>query len=414
MHYPDHTASPTPCQATTRPPPARSGAWLLACALGLTLTACGGSSDDNSSADNSGSGSNNSANNTQGNSVFIAASGPLCAQRSSQSGNCIQPTSSAIDEAGLVQAIIDPDPQKPLIDFDSMGFLHNTTFTHGTGTKPTGSIIFDSYGMARRAVQVGRNTFTVQDRSYPLATNQPQAGRITYSNAQGTGSVSFSIGNPEDHKEGYWGTTFTENQTIGPATISDTSRRNSNWFSDLRLLTDQADAPREQTVTYVGTINPISGTGERLNEHTLGLLSTGVHYEAEFNTATGKLTGVRIDHTDPGSQRRTVLEIPELQFMNSQLVPASRSHRMRIQLEGPGEDSRMSSTSDNGSPGAPLPDTARMQADFTLDGLEGEITGKQAEAIQIIGGGPKGSMQLVLMRKDRLGEDVPPYIPLQR
>ena len=196
--------------------------------------------------------------------------------------------------------------------------------------------------------------------------------------------------------------------------ISDTSRRNSNWFSGLRRLTDQADAPGEKTVTYVGTINPMSGTGERLNEHTLGLLSTGVHYEAEFNTATGKLTGVRIDHTDPDSQRRTVLEIPELQFMNSQLVPASRSHRMRIQLEGPGEDSRMSSTSDNGSPGAPLPDTARMQADFTLDGLEGEITGKQAEAIQIIGGGPKGFMQLVLMRKDRLGEDVPPYIPLQR
>ncbi|MCW8175291.1 hypothetical protein D8B25_07825 [Verminephrobacter aporrectodeae subsp. tuberculatae] len=37
---------------------------------------------------------------------------------------------------------------------------------------------------------------------------------------------------------------------------------------------------------------------------------------------------------------------------------------------------------------------------FTLDGLEGEIMGKQAAAIHLVGGGPKGILRVRLVRRD--------------
>lgn len=155
---------------------------------------------------------------------------------------------------------------------------------------------------------------------------------------------------------------------------------NTNWISAIRLLTDQSQAPSEPTVTYIGSVSTLAGTAQRLDPYTTDILNTGVNYEAEFNTATGKLTGVKIDYTDPKSQRRTVMEVPELTFVNSQLIPDSRSQRINVVLEGPASDVRAD---------APRPDTPLTRQDYTLDGLEGEITGKQAEIIHILGAGPR-------------------------
>jgi hypothetical protein len=380
--------------------------WLLACTMGLILTACGGGGSN--SADGSGGGTDTGSGGATGSSVFIAASGPLCAKRSS-TGNCVQPTSSAIEDADLVKTIIDPDTQKPLIDFDSMGFIINNllTYSQEPGMPPEGSIIITSYGMERRHIQAGRNTFTVAGRDYPHATYFPAAGHTQYRKEGVNAAVSFRIGSPQDHQEGEWGTSLDESRNISVSgSMPNIRSENTSWMSGLRVLTDQSDAPKEKTVIYVGSVGPASGTGEALNEHTSNSLSTGVSYEAELDTGTGMLTGVKIDFTDPESQRRTVLELPPLKFENSRLTDASRRQRIDIRLEGPGSDSRE---------GAPLPDTAHTRLDFSLEGLEGEITGKQAQAIQILGGGPKGVMQLVLMRKDRVDpEDRTVDIPLVR
>lgn len=395
-----HSSAPTPSDcSTTHARLAHPPSWLLACAMGLALTACGGGSGSDGGAGDPGPGG------TASSGVFIAPSGPLCTKLSS-TGNCLQPTSSAIEESDLIKLITDPDAQTSLIDFSGMGVIHNTTLTYSQqpGQAIESSFIYSSYGMARRDFQVGRNTFIVQGRQYPQVTHYPEAGQSHYKNISDDAGVIFLVGPPDQHEEGIWGTTFSEGQNLSKVGRMPNMRsENTNWISAIRLLTDQSQAPSEPTVTYIGSVSTLAGTAQRLDPYTTDILDTGVNYEAEFNTATGKLTGVKIDYTDPKSQRRTVMEVPELTFVNSRLIPDSRSQRINVVLEGPASDVRAD---------APRPDTPLTRQDYTLDSLEGEITGKQAEIIHILGAGPQGTMQLMLMRKDKAGPDVPIHIPL--
>ena len=112
-----------------------------------------------------------------------------------------------------------------------------------------------------------------------------------------------------------------------------------------------------------------------------------------------------MDYTDPQSQRRVTLELPELTFVSSRLDKASQGLRTGVSAQGPGNDSRAD---------APRPDTARTGHDFTLDGLEGEITGDQAHIIRLLGAGPQGMMRVTLIRKDKLPADTPIHIPLSQ
>lgn len=130
-----------------------------------------------------------------------------------------------------------------------------------------------------------------------------------------------------------------------------------------------------------------------------------IRYEAELDTVTGTLTGVRIDYSHPKNQRRTRLELPELRFENSRLDSASRQRRVAVQIEGPGEDRRSDET--------PRPDTARTRHGFTTDGLDGEIVGKQADSIVLGGAGPKGGFAVELKRKDRARTDQVIDFPMQ-
>ncbi len=97
------------------------------------------------------------------------------------------------------------------------------------------------------------------------------------------------------------------------------------------------------------------------------------------------------------------MEVQEVALVSPAVIPAPRSQRTNVVLEGPAGDVRAE---------APRHDTPLTRQDYTLDGLEGEITGKQAEIIHILGAGPQGTMQLMLMRKDKAGPDVPIHIPL--
>ncbi|WP_265286057.1 hypothetical protein [Verminephrobacter eiseniae] len=155
-------------------------------------------------------------------------------------------------------------------------------------------------------------------------------------------------------------------------------------------------------MTYVGRVVPLAGSAAPLDENTYDTLTTGVSYEAVLDTVTGKLTGVSIDYTESKSQRHTRLELPELRFQNSRLDSASRQQRIHARMEGPGNDYR---------DGAPLSDTARTRHEFTTDGLEGEIIGKQAEFIELVGGGPKGMLHVALVRKDLAEDDFVIDIP---
>lgn len=390
--------------AHIRRPSLRLRTWLPATCLGLALAACGGGgggSDNAGGGDGGGSGVKPAPN-----SVFIAAAGPLCSRVHSGTGNCVQPTSSSVTEADLVKTITDPDARKPLIDFDAMGFIHNAVLSTSQqpGQPIASSLIYSSYGMQRRNVQVGRNSFAVEDRRYPDATSYPQAGQIQYKKPGFQGSVYFYIGKEEDQAEGSWNTSFTEGRNLSSVgTAPNVRNENTSWFSALYLLTDQAQAPREATVTYIAALNTLSGTSEKLDEHTLDHLSTAINYEAQLHTATGKLTGVKMDYTHPESQRRVTLELPELTFVNSRLDKTSQGLRTSVRAQGPGNDSRED---------APRPDTARTMHDFTLDGLEGEITGDQAHIIRLLGAGPKGMMTVTLIRKDKLPADTPIHIPL--
>ncbi|MCW5221326.1 hypothetical protein D5041_16690 [Verminephrobacter aporrectodeae subsp. tuberculatae] len=341
--------------------------WLLAC--GLALTACNGGGDAVDPVDVGHDAINGD--------IFITPAGVLCLQRE-MGGNCVQPTSSSTSELALHKAITDPEPDAPMINFDISGYIVGGLLTDTALTTP-------SYGLARRHVQAGRNCncFIVDGRRYGHVKHQRDT-EFYYTREQG-GAAGFNFTFSEDMGQNpAWYFSFGE----GEGTIR---KKGAGWFAQLGLLTDQTDAPRTRKVTYVGLYYSLSGTAKDLNENGTDTLNIVLTYEAELDLHTGSLSGVSIDYTDPKAQRHTRLKLPDLTFKHSRLHGLSKTQRIDIEIDGPGEDLR---------PGAPHPDTPRTQHDFTIEGLEGEILGKQAALIHLVGGGPKGVFQVMLVRKE--------------
>ncbi|MCW8177493.1 hypothetical protein [Verminephrobacter aporrectodeae] len=337
--------------------------WLLAC--GLTLTAC-----------NEGGDPVDVGHDAINGDLFITPAGVLCLQRE-MGGNCVQPTSSSTNELALHKAITDPDPDAPMINFDSSGYIIESPLTKGI----QGSIdLTYSYGLARRHVQAGRNSFIVDGRRYGNA-NHLRDTDIYYTREQGGGAY-FTFNEEMGHNPA-WDFSFVEGEGV-------TNKGGAGWYAKLGLLTDQTDAPRTRKVTYVGVYYSVSGTAKPIDKHS-DLLNIGVTYEAELDLHTGSLSGVSIDYTDPKAQRHTRLKLPDLTFKHSRLYGLSKTQRIDIEIDGPVDDWRS---------GGPHPDTPRVQHDFTIEGLEGEILGKQAALIHLIGGGPKGVFQIMLYRKE--------------
>ncbi|MCW5319926.1 hypothetical protein D5039_01675 [Verminephrobacter aporrectodeae subsp. tuberculatae] len=342
--------------------------WLLAC--GLTLVACNGGGDASDPGVIGGDAINGD--------IFITAAGPLCAQRE-MGGNCVQPTSSSTDELALHKAMTDPDPKSPMINFDISGFIIESPLTKGG----QGSIdmSYSSYGLARRHVQAGRNSFIVDGRRYGDVKYQRDT-EFYYTREQG-GGVFFSFNEEMGHNPA-WDFSFGEGEGVT------NKKRGAGWYARLGLLTDQTDAPRTRKVTYVGGYFSLSGTAEPIDKYT-DLLNIGVTYEAELDLHTGSLSGVSIDYTDPKEQRHTRLKLPDLTFKHSRLEGLSKTQRIDVEIDGPVDDWRGE---------GPQPDTPRVRHDFTIEALEGEILGKQAALIHLVGAGPKGIFQVMLYRKE--------------
>ncbi|MCW5323075.1 hypothetical protein D5039_18595 [Verminephrobacter aporrectodeae subsp. tuberculatae] len=349
--------------------------WLLAC--GLSLAACNGGGD----AQEPGA----VARDAMHGDLFIAPAGALCARRE-RDGNCVQPTSSSTDELALHKAMTNPDPDAPMINFDSPGHLIDGSLTKDSLGNP--AMINPSYGLVWRHIQAGRNRFVVDGRRYGNAKRHPSAAMIDYTGEHGGGiNLTFNL---EMGQNQAWFFSFAEHGLVS-------HRGTANWSTSLGLLTDQTDAPTTRKVTYVGTYHSISGTAERLDENgSTDFLYTHVTYEAELDLHTGSLSGVRIDYTNPETQRHTRLKLPDLTFKHSRLEGISRTQRFDIEIDGPAE---IDSPADE-RPGAPRPDTPRIRHDFTIETLEGDIVGKQAALINLWGTGPKGIVRVVLVRKD--------------
>ncbi|MCW8200580.1 hypothetical protein D8B23_19775, partial [Verminephrobacter aporrectodeae subsp. tuberculatae] len=349
--------------------------WLLAC--GLSLAACNGGGD----AQEPGA----VARDAMHGDLFIAPAGALCARRE-RDGNCVQPTSSSTDELALHKAMTNPDPDAPMINFDSPGNLIDGLPTKDSQGNP--ALTNPSYGLVWRHIQAGRNRFVVDGRRYGNAKRHPSAAMIDYTGEQGGGiNLTFNL---EMGQNQAWFFSFAEHGLVS-------HRGTANWSTVLGLLTDQTDAPTTRKVTYLGLYRSFSGTAERLDENgSTDSLYIRVTYEAELDLHTGSLSGVRIDYTDPETQRHTRLKLPDLTFKHSRLEGLSKTQRFDIEIDGPAkidgpEDER---------PRAPRPDTPRIRHDFTIEGLEGEIFGKQAARIHLLGAGPQGTFRVELVRKD--------------
>ncbi|WP_265645910.1 hypothetical protein, partial [Verminephrobacter aporrectodeae] len=349
--------------------------WLLAC--GLTLTACNGGGD----AQESGA----VARDAMHGDLFIAPAGALCARRE-RDGNCVQPTSSSTDELALHKAMTNPDPDAPMINFDSPGYLIDGLLTKDSQGNP--ALTNPSRDLVWRHIQAGRNGFVVDGRRYGNAKRHPSAAMIDYTGEQGGGvALMFNL---EMGQNQAWSFSFAEHGLVS-------HRGTANWSTSLGLLTDQTDAPRTRKVTYVGTYHSLSGTAERLDENgSTDFLYTHVTYEAELDLHTGSLSGVRIDYTNPETQRHTRLKLPDLTFKHSRLEGISRTQRFDIEIDGPAEID----SPEGERPRAPRPDTPRIRHDFAIEALEGDIVGKQAALINLWGTGPKGIVRVVLVRKD--------------
>ncbi|WP_236610744.1 hypothetical protein [Verminephrobacter aporrectodeae] len=355
--------------------------WLLAC--GLSLAACNGGGD----AQESGA----VARDAMHGDLFIAPAGALCARRE-RDGNCVQPTSSSTDALALHKAMTNPGPDAPMINFDSPGYLIEglrTKDSQGNPSMINPSMINPSFGLVWRHIQAGRNGFVVDGRRYGNAKDNPSDAMVNYTGEQGGGAVLMF--NLEGGQNQAWFFIFGEHDLVSP-------RGTAGWGTALGLLTDQTDAPTTRKVTYLGRYRSFSGTAERLDENgSTDSLDIRVTYEAELDLHTGSLSGVRIDYTDPGTQRHTRLKLPDLTFKHSRLEGLSKTQRFDIEIDGPahidapGEDKR---------PEAPRPDTPRIRHDFTIEALEGEIFGKQAARIHLMGAGPKGTFLVALVRKD--------------
>ncbi|WP_010106639.1 hypothetical protein [Verminephrobacter aporrectodeae] len=341
--------------------------WLLAC--GLTLVACGGDDDTSDPGVIGGDAINGD--------IFITAAGPLCAQHE-MGGNCVQPTSSSTDELALHKAMTDPDPKSPVINFDISGYIVESPLTKGG----QGSIdmSYSAYGLARRHVQAGRNSFIVDGRRYGNGRHLGETD-FYYTREQG-GRAGFTFNLEMGHNPA-WHFAFGEGE-------GESRKGGTAWYAQLGLLTDQTDAPRTRKVTYVGAYYSLSGTAKSL-DHGSDILNIGVTYEAELDLQTGSLSGVSIDYTDPKKQRHTRLKLPDLTFKHSRLYGLSKTQRIDVEIEGAVDDLRGE---------GPLPDTPRVQHEFTIEELEGEILGKQASLIHLVGAGPKGVFQVMLYRKE--------------
>ncbi|MCW8207140.1 hypothetical protein D8B24_08775 [Verminephrobacter aporrectodeae subsp. tuberculatae] len=361
--------------------------WLLAC--GLSLAACNGGGD----AQEPGA----VARDAMHGDLFIAPAGALCARRE-MDGNCVQPTSSSTDELALHKAMTNPDPDAPMINFDSPGYLIDGLLTKDSQGNP--ALTNPSRDLVWRHIQAGRNGFVVDGRRYGNAKRHPSAAMIDYTGEQGGGvALMFNL---EMGQNQAWSFSFAEHGLVS-------HRGTANWSTSLGLLTDQTDAPRTRKVTYVGTYHSLSGTAERLDENgSTDFLDTHVTYEAELDLHTGSLSGVSIDYTDPETQRHTRLKLPDLTFKQSRLEGLSKTQRFDIENDGP---ARIDGP-EGERPRAPRPDTPRIRHDFTIEALEGDIVGKQAALINLWGVGSKGIVRVVLVRKDlfELMEDDPPVI----
>ena len=227
--------------------------WLLACAAGLALTACGGGSGNEGGAGDPGPGG------TASSGVFIAPSGPLCTKLSS-TGSCLQPTSSAIEESDLIKLITDPDAQTSLIDFSGMGVIHNTTLTYSQQPgRPSKAVSFTA-PTAWQARLPGRNTLSC--RAGSTRKSRTTGGPEPLQEHQRRCSVIFLVGPPDQH-EGIWGTTSRKARTSAGRPHAQHAE-NTNSISAIDQLTDQSQAPSE--ADHIG--RPLAGTAQLLDLHT--------------------------------------------------------------------------------------------------------------------------------------------------
>lgn len=382
---------------------ARAFRWLAACSVGLNLAACGGGDDSPATGPGAAAGTGNPA----AVGTFIAPSGPLCS-KILHNGNCAQPTSSAIDQQGLIDAIL--DPKGPVIEFDSMGLIVESVLKYRGPKSPETGYTYPFHGMARRRVEAGRNSFTIDTKHYAIVDGKnSDAEKTTYGNGRDEDIAQFFITTqPHD----LWDTgrifNLAESRDVSrTGSWSGNSRTESAsiWSGTLRLLTDQSDAPTDQEVHYVGFIQSFSGDGKWLSERERNRLGAGASYEAVFDTGTGKLSGVRVDYTDPVYQTRIQMELPKLYFRDSRLIKDAVGHRIDVRNAGPADP-------------ADVAGSTYIQNDFRTDGLEGEIYGKQAATIYLVGSGPNGRLQVALIPKklfDQMpDEDKPIPIPLSR
>jgi hypothetical protein len=345
----------------------------LAALMGAcAVSACGGGSGG------AASGGQPATTAAETNKIFIDPAGPLCAQRDTLSGHCIQPTSSSMSLAALQAAIVDPAGQ---------------TFTVDTFGSSEDANIKSFRGMYMENTK----NFTLQKKTFVFGKKQTVVDGKTFDYEKhyaGDDDKFYAGTDPLDVRKSEIGTFFlsfrnTTAASMGPpdaAGPTTTDVAVTSFGGTLGLLTDKHDAPVEAEITYKGNVYVYGGDGGVEGPPSLILRMTAgsCPMTLVLDTASGALTSAPVKCTDPLTNLATIqFELPRLQVENSRVGP----------LLGTEVSASIAGYAGN------FPELSPISAVFRTGKIEGGLFNAGARNLSIIGVGPLGQFEIRATRQ---------------
>lgn len=302
--------------------------------------------------------------------VFIDAAGPLCGRRDTETGYCIQPTSSSATLEVLQAALTDPKGEQ--FEMASFGWTRDSSQTLTGLTYTAGS---NDYSMLNKNLVVGKNQIIADGKTYSYS--KPYLGGSQFLAGEEQTNVWLSWAGALNLGQVYNGT-----QSGEPGTF--VTYGGTQWFSTVGLLTDKIDAPVDQHITYTGLLSIYAGDGSIVGGYP-SYIWGGCPITLDFNASNGELTAspVKCDSTGPNIDSSTVqFDLPPLFFKNSRVGP----------LIGRSASIAIAGNIDNNV-------NAPVSALFDATKIEGALYSAGAQYLSVIGAGTLGSFQITAVRK---------------
>ena len=312
--------------------------------------------------------------------IFIDPAGPLCAQRDTLSGYCIQPTSSSATVEGLQAAMIDPNGERFAVD--SFGWASDAKQNIFAGAYVGGNSF--NYSMLKKTLIFGKNQIIVDNKTY--SNNGPYAFNSSFRFLSGQEPIDIMMNWPGALIFWQEYDAYLSKSGTTPFDFS-VNTGEIQWTGIVGALTDKHDAPVESEITFTGYVSILGGDGSAFDPpiNLIKLIGGKCPITLVLNTSTGALRSDSVKCISSGSNTDTstiAFDLPTLFFENSRVRP----------LVGSEASISIAGLADN-APGA------SVDATFKATKIEGALFGVGAKYLNIMGAGTLGSFTIFAMRQ---------------